>query len=103
VAISDVEKMTFFLIKLNNNVSNDGLYNFGSELNITIAHMANIIAKRANLTLGVNPVIDMLGYQSILQQELRYSSNKIKKLGYKFINAIDLEIDSILHYCKINF
>jgi UDP-glucose 4-epimerase len=80
-----------------------GLFNIGSEENITISEVAKIIKERSKIILKQNPqILFKEKNQKIINEEkLNYKTkNWINELsGNKFID----EIDQLLMYCKKRF
>ncbi|MFM1756525.1 MAG: hypothetical protein RL621_1486 [Bacteroidota bacterium] len=95
--------MIYFLetpyIKLGN-----GVFNLGSEENLSVLNIAKIVAKRASLIL--NKKVDIFAGEknkSTILSPLIFDIQKLKKAGFDLKADLIDEIDQTLFFCMKNF
>jgi len=82
----------------------DGIFNVGSEKNITIFSMAELVAKRARIQFGKSIKIRRnKDNRNDNLVSLIFDINKLKNSGFKFIGKLEKEIDETLIFCQENF
>lgn len=99
IPISEVIGVILHFIRLGDSLLQDGLFNVGTDQNITVLEMANLIAERSNIVLGKKYSVGLKNNQSKTQNEiapLYFMIEKLKKTGYLLNNLINQEIDEIL-------
>ena len=88
---------------LDNSLEKDcELYNLGGGQSTSLGELAEIIAHRSEIVLGIKPEIHFLSKDdpSVQTPDLSISIEKIVKAGFHFDNSIESEIDQLLLNCN---
>jgi len=99
--ISDVCTAVSFILENSLDTSCE-VYNIGSGCSMTLNDLIELIAERAEKTLGKRPDIEFFDKNNSFEEvnDLHYSVEKIKSLGCHLNNNINHEIDKLLVLCK---
>ncbi len=82
----------------------DGLFNLGGENPISILDMANLIARRCEVTLGYTPPLERPNpAPGERAEDLEYRIDRIKETGFSLTGDAEGEIDSTLRFCAAHF
>lgn len=106
IAISEACKAIKFLIELNSEKLQDGVFNIAGEWSPTIAEMAQRVANRVQVVTGTCPTLQFkTDTVNELSHELDYRMDKLKALGFNSAGNknIDQEIDRLIEFCRKNF
>ena len=79
----------------------DGLFNLGGDCSLSIAHVANKIAKVYKKKYGKSVLIEILGKDSGKTDNLvQFNIDKLKKTGFCLTGNMDKEIEQTLSLCE---
>lgn len=80
------------------------LYNLGGKTSMSILDMAKKIQSQSLLTLGIDPLIELITTSTTINcKPLNYYSDKLKVLGFIPTDDYNLEIDALLQFCSSHF
>lgn len=99
ITIEDVCRAVNHLILLED--TNDGVFNLGGNLTLSILEIAKLIAERAYVLFGFTPNIELPNNNvTNVSENLNYNSNKFFNTGFQLKSNINYEIDNTLKICK---
>jgi UDP-glucose 4-epimerase len=92
--------MTHFLT-LNQSEIGDGLFNLGGPISNSVLEMAEKVARRSSVVLGIDPQI-FRAEVSLTENygQLDYQISKLVSTGFNPVNNVEYEIDRLLIMCK---
>lgn len=104
ITITDVGRALDHLIKLSFNKLDNGVFNVGGELCLTVFEMAELVAKRTYILTGkkINIQINSKQQSKSIAKRLNYVSDKINATGFKLKGNVNDEIDNLLRFCVEN-
>jgi UDP-glucose 4-epimerase len=77
----------------------DGILHVGSELNLTVAEVAEIVAERARLTLGREVEVRGPSDTSRGGRDFEFSIVRLRDCSFAWTNPVNREIDETLRIC----
>jgi UDP-glucose 4-epimerase len=104
ITLTNVVNATLFFVE-KNLPKNDGLFNLGGNNSKSILEIAEIIKKRASICLQKELTIEILDNNNVTQanKELIFCSDKLKNIGFSWVNNFNEEIDNLLIFCNTHF
>jgi len=105
IAISDVAKAVAFFLNKPYSTLEDGIFNLGTEVNMTVFDMAHLIKDRARNLLGKEvPLYFESNQESKNADFFSFDISKIKNSGFNpSASSLINEIDNTLLFCINNF
>jgi len=101
ISINEVVGIIRYFLLLPAELLLDGLFNVGTDQNITVKEMATLVAKRGSMLFGKEyQVITKIEQTLDDSFQLNYVVEKLKRTGYAFNNLIIKEIDEILFFYR---
>ena len=101
IPIGDICASIFHLVRLDQAILGDGLFNLGITKSTTVYEMAKYIAHRSQAVLGIDPPISRPHVTAEDNgSDLDYQINKLISTGFTPMNNIDFEIDNLLRLCQ---
>lgn len=105
ISIADVCHIVGSFVNGEKNDLHSGIFNIGSDRTWSVLSMAELIQERCENILGFRPEIKCdYKNQRVLHPPLRYTSNRLSRLGFKALDEnINEEIDNLIRFCVKNF
>ncbi len=104
IALSDVCRAVDHVLRLPAAKLGDGLYNVGGASSHAIIEIAQMIAARSAVILGVHPAIDRPApSDGETVPSLDYRIDKLKATGFALAGSLEDEIDGTLIVCREAF
>jgi UDP-glucose 4-epimerase len=101
ITLEDVCLAVEHFLNVSRESNDNGIFNLGGELTLSILEITELIAKRCKVVLGYQPeIIRDTSNKNEKIEELNYSIDKIKSVGFKLKKNINNEIDETLMFCK---
>jgi len=103
ITLGDVTRAVNHLLKLSSDQLDNGLFNVGGGLAISIFEMTERIASRWRMLTGQNIVIIRPTEDGLLPPVLDFRCDKLNATGFKLTSDFDREIDDTLRLCMKSF
>lgn len=104
ITLEDVSRAVIHGIELPLAKLDDGLFNLGGDLSLSIYAMAEKISSRWKLLTGNDlPIVRPEPLPGAVAAPLAYSSDKLKATGFALTSNVDQEIDDTLRLCIASF
>ena len=102
IPLEDVARAVRYFLRLTRVQCEDGLFNLGAGLSLSVWEMAQRIKNRCQSILGFSPLIICAKPSKSEAEgtELVYSIGKLKKSGFLLNGNLDVEVDNLLRLCR---
>lgn len=101
IPLSDVSRAVSHFLDMDSVKWADGLFNLGGECPMSIFRMAEMIAQRAEVVLGIKVNIQRPKCSLIEESPyLDYRIDKLKETGFSLAGSVRDEIDATLKLCQ---
>jgi UDP-glucose 4-epimerase len=101
ITLEDVCSAVKHFLDISPALNDNGIFNLGGELTLSILEVTELIASRSKIVLGYKPeIIRDTSNKNEKINELNYNIDKIKNTGFKLEKNINKELDDILMFCS---
>jgi UDP-glucose 4-epimerase len=101
IPVTDICGAMMHFLTLNQSEIGDGLFNLGGPISNSVLEMAEKVARRSSVVLGIDPQIFRPEVSPTENYgQLDYQISKLISTGFNPANNVDFEIDRLLTMCK---